>query len=141
MKWIILIIIAFIAWIFFRFLFDSIKQRAKLKSLGGVRSIYKILIDGLLQYPSAEIKQDFPTLVTICGTFWDPIWSRTCGKWAITIQQTFKILNVSYEAYNNLEGGEHTKQMWDFPIGMDQHKMLSIIQKKADEWDVYGICK
>jgi hypothetical protein len=48
---------------------------------------------------------------------------------------------VKYQARNDLEGGEIAKQVWNFPINMSQEDMLSIIKKKADEWDIYGIVK
>ena len=34
-----------------------------------------------------------------------------------------------------------SKQMWDFPINMPQEQILSVIKKKADEFEVYGVFK
>jgi hypothetical protein len=48
---------------------------------------------------------------------------------------------VKYQAHIDLEGGENSKKMWDFPISMSQEEMLTVIKKKADEWDIYGIVK
>lgn len=141
MMWITIIIVAIVAWVFLRFLLDFNKQRSIIASQGGIKTIYKPLIDGLLEYSSARIVQDKKDFVTIGGTFTDPIFNRECGLWSVIIQPTFKTLNVKYQAHNDLEGGETTKQIWDFPINMRQEEMLSIIKKKADEWDVYGIVK
>lgn len=141
MTWIITFIVAAIIWFFIRFLMDFNKQRSTIASHGGIKTIYKPLIKGLLQYPSARIIQDKKDFVTVGGTFTDPIYNRDCGWWSISIQPFFKALNVKYKAYNDIEGGETVKQMWDFPINMSQEKMLAVIKKKADEWETYGIFK
>ena len=141
MTWFITFIVLAIIWFFVRFLLDYNKLKDDIVSQGGMKRIYKPLIDGLLQYPSARIIQDHKDLVTIGGTFTDPIFNRECGLWSVIIQRAFTTLNVKYKAHNDLEGGETTQQMWDFPINMSQEEMLSIIKKKADEWDVYGIVK
>lgn len=141
MKWILIFIIIVIAWVYIRFRMDLNKQRNAIASQGGIKVIYKPLIDGLLNYPTARIIQDKKDFITIGGTFIDPISNRECGVWSVIIQPAFKILTVKYQARINLGGGETAKQMWDFPINMNQDKILSIIRKKADEWDIYGICK
>ena len=141
MMWIVIIIVAIIILMYSRFLLDFNKQRSIIASQGGIRTIYKPLIDGLLAYSSARIVQDKKDFVTIGGTFTDPIFNRECGLWSVIIQPTFKTLNVKYQAHNDLEGGETAKQIWNFPINMSQVEMLSVIKKKADEWDVYGIIK
>lgn len=141
MTWFVTFIVLAIIWFFVRFLLDYNKLKDDIVSQGGMKIIYKPLIDGLLQYPSARIIQDHKDLVTIGGTFTDPIFNRECGLWSVIIQRAFTTLNVKYKAHNDLEGGETAQQMWDFPINMSQEEMLSIIKKKVDEWDVYGIVK
>ena len=141
MVWIFVVITAAIAWVFIKFLMDFNRQRNIIAAKGGIKAIYKPLIDGLLEYRSARIIQDKKDFVTIGGTFTDPIFNRECGLWSVIIQPTFKLLNVKYQAHIDLGGGETAKQMWDFPINMSQEDMLSIIKKKADEWDNYGIIK
>lgn len=141
MKWIVAIIVIIIAWVLVRFLQDLSKQTRAIESQGGIRTLYKTLIDGLLKYPSAKIIQDKKHFVTIGGVFFDPISSRVCGQWSVIILPAFKILTVKYQARIDLEGGEYAKQMWDFPINMNQNEILSVICKKADEWDIYGIFK
>ena len=140
MAWIIVFVII-IVWIFIRFLMDFNKQRNVIAAKGGIKTIYKPLIDGLLEYRSARIIQDKKDFVTIGGTFTDPIFNRECGLWSVIIQPTFKLLNVKYQAHIDLGGGETAKQMWDFPINMPQEEILSIIKKKADEFEVYGVFK
>lgn len=141
MKWIILIIVVVVMWTFFRFMVDYNKQRNAIASHGGIKVIYKHLIDGLLGYSSARIVQDKKDFVTVGGSFTDPIFKRECGLWSVIIQPTFKTLSVKYQAHNDLDGGETAKYTWDFPIDMSQEEMLAIIKKKADEWNIYGIVK
>ena len=141
MKWVIIIVIVAVAWLFIRFLMDFNKQRNVIAAKGGIKTIYKPLIDGLLEYHSAQIIQDKKDFVTIGGTFTDPIFNRECGLWSVIIQPTFKLLNVKYQAHIDLGGGETAKQMWDFPINMPQEEILTVIKKKADEFDAYGVFK
>lgn len=138
----ILIVIAVVfAWVFIRFLVACNKQRNAIAAKGGIKTIYKPLIDGLLEYRSAQIIQDKKDFITIGGTFTDPVFNRECGLWTVIIQPTFKLLNVKYQAHIDLGGGETAKQMWDFPTNMPQDEILSVIKKKADEFEVYGIFK
>lgn len=141
MKWIVIVVILVIVYIFIRFLADFIKQRNAIAARGGIKVIYKTLIDGLLEYRSARIIQDETDFLTIGGTFTDPFSNRECGMWSVIIQPTFKTLNVKYQAHNDLEGGETTKKTWDFPINTSQAEMLSVIKKEADKWEIYGIFK
>lgn len=141
MVWIFIVIAVVVAWVFIRFLIDFNKQRNAIAAKGGIKTIYKPLIDGLLEYRSARIIQDKKDFVTIGGTFTDPIFNRECGLWSVIIQPTFKLLNVKYQAHIDLGGGETAKQMWDFPINMPQEEILSVIKKKADEFEVYGVFK
>lgn len=141
MAWIITFITIVIIWFFVRFLMDYNKLKDNIIAQGGMKTIYKPLIDGLLQYPSARIIQDQKDLITIGGTFTDPIFNRECGLWSVIIQRTFTTLNVKYQAHHDLDGGESAKKNWDFPPNTNQEEMLSIIKKKTDEWEVYGIFK
>lgn len=135
----IIIIIAIV--VFIKFLIDFNRQRNAIAAQGGIRVLYKPLIEGLLEYPSARIIQDKRDFVTIGGTFTDPIFNRECGMWSVIIQPTFRTLNVKYQAHTDLGGGETAKQTWDFPINMNQDEILAVIKKKADEWEAYGIFK
>lgn len=138
---ILVVIAVIVAWVYIRFLMDFNKQRNVIAAKGGIKTIYKPLIDGLLEYRSARIIQDKKDFVTIGGTFTDPIFNRECGLWSVIIQPTFKLLNVRYQAHIDLGGGETAKQMWDFPINMPQDEILSVIKKKADEFEAYGVFK
>lgn len=142
MIWIIIIVIILVVvWSFIRFFMDYGKLKNTISSRGGVKTIYKPLVDGLLQYPSARILQDQTDLITIGGTFTDPIYNRECGLWSVIIQLAFTTLNVKYQAHHDLDGGEKAKQVWDFPPNMNQEEILTTIKRKADEWDIYGIVK
>ena len=62
----ILIVIAVVfAWVFIRFLVAYNKQRNAIAAKGGIKTIYKPLIDGLLEYRSAQIIQDKKDFITI----------------------------------------------------------------------------
>lgn len=139
--WIIVIIAMLVLCVFIRFWVDYSKLRRDIESKGGMKTIYKPLLDGLLQYSSARILQNQKDLVTIGGTFTDPIFNRECGMWSVIIQRTFTTLNVKYQAHTDLGEGETSKQMWDFPVNMKQEEVLNVIKKKVDEWDIYGIVK
>ena len=141
MVWILVAIAVIVALVFIRFLMDFKKQRDVIASKGGIKTIYKPLIDGLLEYRSARIIQDKKDYVTVGGTFTDPILNKECGLWSVIIQPTFKLLNVKYQAHIDLEGGESANQMWVFPNNMPQEEMLSVIKKKVDEFEVYGVFK
>ena len=141
MVWILIIFVIAVLYVFFRFITDFSKQSSVIESKGGIKTVYKTLIVGLMEYPSARIIQDKKDLITIGGTFTDPIFNRECGLWSVIIQPTFKTLNVKYQAHTDLGGGESSKKMWDFPISMSQEEILTVIKKKTDEWDMYGIIK
>lgn len=141
MVWVLIIIAVVIAWVFIRPLMFINKQRDIIAAKGGIKTIYKPLIDGLLEYQSARIIQDRRDFVTIGGTFTDPIFNRECGLWSVIIQPTFKILNVKYQANIDLGGGKTAKQMWDFPNSMSQDEMLAIIKQEVNRWDIHGIVK
>lgn len=141
MVWIVSIIIVVSFFVFIKFLMDYNKLRSSIASQGGIKTIYKSLVDGFLQYQSARILQDQTDLITIGGTFTDPIFNRECGLWSVIIQLAFTTVNVKYQAHHDLDGGETAKQVWDFPPNMNQEEMLTIVKQKADEWDIYGIVK
>jgi len=137
----ILVVVIFILFFFSKFYFALRKDKKFIRSKGGMKVMYNVLINGLLQYQSARIVQDETNLITIAGSFTDPIMSRTCGLWSVIIQHSFNILTIRYRAHIDLGGGKAAKQMWDFPINMPQEEILSVIKKKADEFEVYGVFK
>ena len=141
MLWIICIIFITVLIFFIRFIRAFYEQRRFIKSQGGIVVIYETLIDDLLKYQSARITENSKDNIIIGGTFTDSISKRECGLWSVMIQPTFKLLHIEYKAYNNQKGGMNTKKEWNFPINMSQEDMLTIIKKKADEWEVYGIFK
>ena len=140
MKYLFFVVVVLLLF-FSKFYFALKKDKKYIRSKGGMKVMYNGLINGILQYKSARIIQDETNLITIAGSFTDPIMSRTCGLWSVIIQHSFNILTIRYRAHIDLGGGEAAKQMWDFPIDMPQEEILSVIKKKADEWDIYGIIK
>lgn len=140
MKYLIIVLIV-IVFFLTKFYIAWRKDKKFIRSKGGMKVMYKYLIDGLLQYHSARVIQDETNYITIAGSFTDPIMSRTCGLWSVIIQHSFNILTVKYQAHHDLDGGGTAKQVWDFSSNTNQEEILSIIKKKADEWEVYGIFK
>lgn len=141
MVWILIIFVIVVLYVFLRFIMDFIKQRNDIESKGGIKTIYKTLIAGIMEYPSARITQDKRDFITIGGIFTDPLFHRECGVWSVIIRPTFETLNVKYQAHTDLGDGKISKKIWNFPISMNQEEMLKVIKKKADEWYVYCIVK
>lgn len=141
MKWIVILIVVFVVFELILFIKEFRKQRNSIAANGGIKNVYKVLVDGLLEYSSARIIQDKKDYLTVGGTFTDVIIDRECGVWSVIIQPTFNTLNVRYQAHIDLEGGEDAKESWNFPISMSQEEMLSIIKKKADAFNGYGCFK
>ncbi|MDE5782855.1 MAG: hypothetical protein K2H97_00825 [Prevotella sp.] len=144
MKWLVIfiIIIAIIIVVLSLFTFAYIKQRREIIAKGGIKTIYKTVVNGLLKYHSARIIQDKTDFLTIGGTFTDPFYcNRECGLWSVIIRPTFKVLNVRYQAYIDLGGDKTVRKEWNFPVNMDQEEILTIIKKEADKWTVFGLIK
>lgn len=141
MKWILVVLAVIIVWYFVKFHAAVNKQRKFIADHGGVKAMFKTVIEGLLKYQSARIIQDNKDLVTVGGTFIDPIMRRECGVWSVIIQPTFSVVNIRFKAKIDLGGGETANKMWDFPIKMDQNQMLETIKKEADKFNAYGIFK
>lgn len=141
MFWIIVIIAAVVICFLLKFGIDYAKECHALNARGGVREIYRPIIDGLLEYSSAYLIKENSDFVVIGGSFTDPIFNRNCGQWSISIQSAFVILRITYQAYTDLGGGENSKKVWEFPSSADQEEILKLIRTKADEWDIYGIVK
>lgn len=143
MIWKLLLIVfaLFIAKFVYKFIKGLIKQNQIVSSKGGIKVMYKEIIDGLLEYQSARIIQESNTYIGISGIFYDPITNRECGIWVFKIQIAFAILTVKYHANVMLGGGEKIDKSWDFPINMVQSEILKVLKAKADETNIYGIIK
>jgi len=141
--WIILVVLGVCAvlWIIIRYMMAINKHRNAIASLGGIKNIFLPLIKGLLEYQSARIVQDKKDYLMIAGTFIDPISYRECGQWSVFIQPAFQYLIIRYRAHVDLGGGMTSKQTWEFPIEMSQEEILTVVKKKADEWDIIGVFK
>lgn len=142
MKWLLIIILFIIIWLPAHFLINMYMQRKWLASKGGIKVAYKTIIDGLLDYSSARIVEDKKSFIKIGGFYTDCISNRECGIWTVFIMPNppYK-LNVLVQANINLGSGEKINKEWSFPTNLDQHQILSIIKKKVDEFDDYGIYK
>jgi hypothetical protein len=144
MNWtliIVAIILVFVVRFLIRFIRAYDREKSMITAHGGMSSIYKVLIDGILEYHSAQIVESKIDYIVIQGTFTDPITNRVCGEWAVSIQKAFTLLNVRYNAYVDLGGGEKSHKSWEFRSDESQEKILRIVKDKADEWNSYGIFK
>lgn len=141
MIWIV-IIGALIALWFIKFAKASKNNVEYIQKLGGMKVVYKTLIGGIMEYHTAEVSREgaFNT-VSVSGDFIDCVGGVNRGVWAVNIQHTFNVVHVSYRARIRLNGVEPIDKQWDFPIDMDQNRMVEIIKKEMNKTDIYGIYK
>ncbi|MCH5308364.1 MAG: hypothetical protein J1E58_00780 [Prevotella sp.] len=110
---IILVIILIVG----KFLFDSMQQSDKMKSEGGVRKKYKVLVDSLLAAdPRNKIFQETNTFVSV-GI------SGVAGSQIFNIQATFGTVTIQMKVSNNPLLGNINME-WQFPESMNQEHML-----------------
>lgn len=100
-----------------KFIFDSTQQSSKIKSEGGVRKKYKVLIDSILSLdPRNKIFQETNTFVSV-GI------SGAAGSQIFYIQATFGTVTIQMKVSNNPLFGNLNME-WEFPESMNQEHML-----------------
>lgn len=100
-----------------KFLYDSHKQSSKIKSEGGVRKKYNVLIEYILSLDSRnKIFQETNTFVSV-GI------SGAAGSQIFYIQETFSVVNIQMKVRNNPLFGNLNME-WKFPESMNQEQML-----------------
>ncbi len=119
----IIIVVVFIVG---KFLFDSFKQSEQIKSQGGIRKKYSLLVQMLLEAdPRAKIIQESNTFIII-GI------SGPAGAQSFLLQQTFGKLTVQIVVKNNpLLGNMKIERM--FPEDMDQEQMMRELMTAQQE--------
>lgn len=119
----IIIVVVFIVG---KFLFDSFKQSEQIKSQGGIRKKYSLLVQMLLEAdPRAKIIQESNTFINI-GI------SGPAGAQSFLLQQTFGKLTVQIVVKNNpLLGNMKIERM--FPEDMDQEQMMRELMTAQQE--------
>lgn len=114
-------IIAVIVVIILKFAIDSFSQSREVKSVGGARQKYAVIVDHLLASdPSAKIYQQSNTFVSV-GV------SGMAGSQVYYIQPTFGNVTIQMQIKNNPLFGD-VKMEWTFPDAMDQNRMIEKIE-------------
>lgn len=112
-------IIVVIVIFFGKFLIDCAKQSNSMKSQGGMRTKYAILIKQLLDNPNARVIQETSTFINICA-------SSIGGTQAFMLQQTFGSISIQLHVKNNPVFKDFIME-WTFPENMSQELMLKKI--------------
>lgn len=113
-------IIILLVFIVIKFIYDTVKQSAKIKNEGGVRKKYAILINHFLSgHKQSQIFQDDNTLVSV-GVM------GIAGSQIYFISPAYGNVSIRMEIKNNPLFG-NTKMEWLFPENMDQSLMIEKI--------------
>lgn len=123
---------------------DYAKDRAFISERGGMRKVYSTFINGILEYPSAEVvsaadSSDAANSLTIQGVFTGIEDGAKHGEWTLTLKHTFNIVQMDYNSkvyFNDVIQGE---KHWEFPIDNDQHAMLTTVKEKMDSTTSHGV--
>jgi hypothetical protein len=119
-------IIVIIALIAIKFIYDTAKQSSKIKSEGGVRMKYAILVDHFLSGDErCRIFQEDNTLVSV-GI------SGPAGSQIYYIFPSYGNVSIRMEIKNNPLLG-NMKMEWRFPEDMDQEHMIEKIDYDLEQ--------
>lgn len=125
MKWVLIAIGIYAAYLIVRFAIDSAKQSRNMKSRGGVREKYSILINHILaQDPRIKIFQETSTFVSV-GI------SGIAGSQVYYIQQTFSTVTIQMKIKDNPLLGSFSIE-WNFPENMNQQEMINKINSDVE---------
>ncbi|MCB0463367.1 MAG: hypothetical protein R2816_02870 [Flavobacteriaceae bacterium] len=123
MGYIIIGIIIFIAFLFFR---DKQDEVTKIQSQGGFELKYGTLIHHFLSIPRMQVERRSKSSITMLVK--DPaVITR------FTISHGFEDVSIFWE-HKSLTFGEH-KLNWRFPEGMSQNTMISVIEDELGEYE------
>lgn len=141
MIWIIGIIVFFVVVFMFKIVAATTADTSYVKDNGGMIEMYSTLIQGIKEDRStARAREQSLNSLVIDGDFLYLGNNKSAGKWALNIQHTFKILQVRYKAYFEIKGEVfNIDKKWDFPINLDQNKMVDIIRGEMDKSILYGL--
>lgn len=140
MIWIIGIVGFFIVLFLVKFATATSQDANYVKSNGGMKVLYSTLIESVKENRhSARVREGSMNSLVIDGEFTDIVGGVYRGEWALSIQHTFKILQVTYKANVRLNNVAPINKRWDFPINLDQKRMAEIITKEMDKTMAYGI--
>ena len=115
-------IIVLVSFIIIKFIYDSVKQSSKVKSEGGIRKKYSVLIDHLLSgHERCRILQDTNTFVSV-GII------GPAGSQIYHIYPSYGNVSIRMEIKNNPIYG-NIKMEWTFPENMDQEEMIQNINQ------------
>lgn len=114
----ILIIIAIIGYILYRFFSDREKMLNNVQEKGGLQEKYKVLLTYLLSDPDAKITQITRDNIVIS-------WKGSYTSAQFSIMQNFGTVNINWASNNGLAG--IVKEKWEFAENLDQHAMAKKI--------------
>ena len=113
-------IITIVILSFIKFAYDTAKQSSKIRSEGGVREKYAVLVDYFLySHERCRIFQNTNTMVSV-GV------SGPGGSQIYYIYPSYGNVSIRMEIKNNPILG-NMKMEWDFPDSMDQEIMIEKI--------------
>lgn len=119
-------IITLVVLILIKFIYDSAKQSGKIKSEGGIRNKYSILINHLLEgHPDCRIYQETNTFVSV-GV------SSAAGSTMYYIFPSYGNVTIRMEIKNNPLLGNVNKE-WKFPENMNQEDMMFKISSDIEQ--------
>ncbi len=114
------IIIAVVALILIRFLYDTFKQSSDIKKEGGIRKKYSILVDNFLNgHPNSKIFQEDNTFISV-GVV------GPGGSQVYYIYPSYGFVSIRMEIKNNPLLG-NLKMEWKFAEDEDQYAMIDKI--------------
>ena len=118
-------IIAIVLFFILRFLFDTWQQSRKIKSEGGLRKKYAILVDYILSCDSkSKIFQETNTFISV-GV------SGLGGSQIFNICPTYGNVTIQMVIKNNPVFGNQ-KMEWTFPEEMNQEHMIMKINSDIE---------
>lgn len=118
-------IIIIIGLIIIKFLYDTAKQSSRVKSEGGIRKKYNVLIEHFLSgHERCRILQESNTFVSV-GV------SGPAGSQIYSIYPSYGNVTILMEMKNNPLFG-NMKLEWTFPENMNQEHMILNINKDIE---------
>lgn len=115
-------IIAIVAFIILKFIYDSVKQSSEVKAEGGIRKKYSVLINHFLNsHERCRVLQDSNTFVSV-GII------GPAGSQIYHVYPSYGNVSIRMEIKNNPIFG-NMKMEWTFPEDMDQEDMIHNINK------------
>lgn len=123
MGYIVLVLIVFVIYIFFR---DKQDEVSRIQSQGGFELKYGVLIHHFLSIPRMKVERRSKSSITVSVK--DPaVMTR------FTISHGFEDISIFWQ-HKSITFGEHNLN-WRFPESMSQHTMISVIEDELGTYE------